>query len=352
MERTQPSIETRTLPPLVRSRVAVARRGLHSVRWFQGLCLGLAAALVALAAGLHGSDGVLSPSLFVAAGVNGVLVLLLWGLTHRASAAQVAREVDRALGENGALFTAWEIEGQPQPSPIAQRLAQEVAGGAPPGRMLRSILPMTLPLLAVPFAACALLFSAMEGARRDASQEDIEGVVAKLREGIGAVVADAPGSGDGAAQSLSALERQELQQLMRQVGDLGKDLQAGEAAPEEIEDIQEKVAELGERLASESSEQLRNGLERTQAALDSARMSLEGGNSSGANSPSNQDSGGGKGSSAGTGLAKSGEVGRMGAQNPPSPRASQALQPGVLGSPSWPAAYDGIVRRWVESARQ
>lgn len=345
------ALEPGPLPPLVRSRVAVVRRGLLSVRWFQGVCLGVAAFLLALAIGVQEQRGELGLGLCFVAGVNGLLVSLWWGLLHRRSTAQVARDVDRAMNLNGSLFTAWEAEGQSNPTSIARRLGQKVAGRVTPRKMMRAILPASLPMLAIPFAALGVLLVAREESRIDPIQADLDGLVEEMQRGIGAVTADGEGAPADSAETLTALERQELQQLMRATRELGEELKEGTATDEEAREIAERLAELGDSLAQRGSEELREGLDRTQAALDAARMSMEGGGARGQEAPESGDSSAATASSPGSGLASSGRDGRMGGPNSLPTRATAPGQPGVLGSPSWPRAYDGIVRRWLEATR-
>ncbi len=289
--------------------------------------------------------------LFFVAGINGLCVLLWWGILHRRSPLEVARDVDRAMQLKGALFTAWEVEGAAFPSSIARRLGQTVASSTTPRQMLRSVLPASLPLLAAPFAACALLLFVLEDSRRDPIQADLKGLVAEMRAGIGAVAADGEAAASDSEHDLSARERQELQQVMRAARELGEELKEGNATEDGLREMAARLAAIEDSLAQSASEQLREGLNRTQAALDAARMSLSGELPGNSETTDSGESGRAGPSSPGSGLASNGADGRMGAPKSHPPRATSPGQPGVLGSPSWPRAYDGIVQRWIETKR-
>lgn len=353
-ERAHPEA---ALPELVRSRVAFARRGLASVYGLQGLCCGLGAAALALAAGVHAGAELGDRGLFLVALVDGLLVAAAFAWEQRRDARQVARRVDRALELEGALVTAWEVEGRAQPGRLGRRLGRQVAATCSGPEMLRAVLPASAPFLALPFVAIALLFGALEEARYEPSALDLEALARDVQAGLASLSGD--GAGEGAA-SLSRAQEQELRELLSEVSDLRRRLPEQGLSSGELADVQERVTELSRELAD--SEGARRQLERTLSSLDAARMALEGReeHSMGGQAAAPDEAGGapesgGAGAEAdgsgGTGLAPGAEDGRMvGQVSPPTPPTSRP-EAGVLGSRAWPRGYEGLVRRWVESRR-
>lgn len=343
------------LPELVRSRVAFARRGLMSVRVLQAGMLATTAATFALAACVFGGAALGAPGPWIVAVANGALVFFTWTLACRRDEAQVARSIDEALGKDGALFTAWEVEGRGEASALARRLGEEVAAAARPRGMLRAILPPTTPLLALPFVGCALLFAALEGAREERSQVDLAELVRQVEAGLGSLSEQEAGM---EGEALSAEERRELGQLLRQAATRGRELDR-EASPEELAELDDELESLqGQLPDGEVGEAMREELDRARAALDAARMSLESEPSEPEDRPAEgtasvEEGNSGDGSAKGgtRSLAQGGAIGRIPRSDSPGGATASRAEAGVLGLPTWPEAYDGLVRRWVEFER-
>lgn len=335
------------LPGLVRSRVAFAHRGLASVHVLQGLCCGLACGALALAAGVHAGRALGDPGLWTVAGVDALLVGAALAWERRRSPAQVARRVDSALEFEGALVTAWEVEGRARPGLFGARLGREVAARASGREMLRAALPSSAPFLALPFVAAALLFAALERARYEPSALDLEALVGDVRSGLASISEGNAAGEEGAA--LSREQEEELRELLRRAGQLQREVPEGELEAEAVEELQERVTELARELGDDA--RARRELERSLGALDAARMALEGREAVAASEGGDPAEEGAGGGSQGSGLAPGGEDGRMSGQvfSPDPP--SELPEAGVLGARAWPRGYEGLVRRWVESRR-
>jgi len=343
------------LPQLVRSRVAFARRGLMSVRLLQAGMLATTAVTLALAACVHGGGRLGAPGPWIVALANGALVFFTWALACRRSESEVARSIDVALDEDGALFTAWEVEGRSSASELARRLGEEVAAATRPRGMLRAILPATTPLLALPFVGCALLFAALEGAREERSQVDLAELVRQVEAGLGSL-SDQQSGMEG--ETLTPEERHDLGQLLRQAASKGRALDEDPSSEELAELDQELESLAGELPEGEVGEAMRAELDRARAALDAARMAMESeaedaqdGPGGGGATGGDGDSGGGSTKGGTPSLARDEAIGRIPRSDSPGGAPPSRAEAGVLGLPTWPEAYDGLVRRWVEFER-
>jgi hypothetical protein len=308
---------------------------------------------MALTAGLQGGSELSDPGLVLVASLHGMGVFALWLVVHRRAPSQVARDVDDALELEGALFTAWEAEGSPRPTRLARQLALNVASGASHRKMMRASLPATLPLLAVPLAALALLVNVLEDSRSSSRGQDLKDLAHELEQGLSSV-AGGGSAADGAGEELSVTELRDLNQLVRKVGSISDKLAEGEAQGEELAQMAEELAEMESLLGPDADESLRNGLRRAQTALDAGRMAQDG-DSGPATAEDEAEGNAGPGRSSGSSLASTAEDGRILGSNSPSggiPPGSTSPAAGVLGIPSWPRAHDEIVRRWVEFTRR
>lgn len=344
------------LPELVRSRVTFARRALHAVELCRAGLLASGVLAVALSLGVLGGASAGDAGLWCVALVDALLVFLTFALGSRRSEAEVARQVDRRLELGGALVTAFEAEGRPRASALAERLARQVAATTSARAMRAAIGPPTLPLLAVPFCGATLLFLVLEGARTEPSRVDLASVVERLEQGIGDLREAEAGLDQ---EAMGAEERHRLGELLRRAASQGREL--GDAPPlEALEALDEDLVELGARLPDgEEGRRMQDQLDRARAALDAARMAM--GSEPPQEGPSEpvppgQEVGEGPQEAGSPGQGRSGlaagdENGMMfgpeaAADTPPRIRDSA-----VLGLRAWPEAYEGLVRRWVEARR-
>jgi hypothetical protein len=281
------------------------------------------------------------------------LAALTWGLEHRRRLAAVAQLVDAGLGEEGALFTAWELEQAGAGGQLGALLGRQVATRRSGREMLQAILPPTVGVLALPFLAAAALFLALEDARFEPREADVLALSGRLGEELSGLSGAEVGEGPQGSEELSRSERTELSQLAREAARLQDEVRRGDVEdPQgELSELQERLSELGERApaGSELSEQL----QRAAATLDTALMALEpaGGSAealateSGAATPRSEVAPG------------AGDGTMVGFQSPPdspegaAPSSGEVPRTGVLSGPTWSEAYDDIVARWVEARR-
>ncbi len=361
----------------MRSRVAFARRGLAGVRLIESVLLGLTGFAVALAAVVQSGGSLETSAAWLVAALCGALSGLTWTCAHRRSPREVARAIDSRLGEGGALFTAWELEARPALGELGALLGREVAGRRTARAMLQAIMPATASVLALPFLAAVLLFLALEGARSDSAQQDLALLSSKLSEqlsGLSGIASESIASesiasentaseniaSESIAQShakdLSQSELAALSQLARDASRSEDAIRRGEVdASEELGRLQERLEQL--EASTPRTAGLREAFDRAAATLDSALMALDQDRAAASDLEGGAD-GTSQGSTPGREVAPGSDDGTMARfqssaepdQGTPSelPRTNPA---GVLGGPSWPAAFDGIVARWVEAQR-
>jgi hypothetical protein len=318
------------------------------VHGLQGLCCGLAVAALALAAGIHGGARPENSGLLLVALLTGALVVGAWAWEHRRPAREVARRIDRALAQDGALFTAWEVEGRERPGRLDRRLGREVAARSSGRDMLRAVLPTSAPFLALPFAAAALLFGVLEEARHVPSAFDLEALTRQVQEGLASL--SAAGDLEG-SPILTHEQEQELRGLLGEMAELRRRLPREGLSRDELDGVGQRLAELAAELAD--SEPARREFDRALSSLDAARMALEGREGGGPRGAAGPAAGeGGAAGSVGRSLASGAGDGRMSAQEPPPAPSTSRPEAGVLGSRAWPRGYESLIRRWVESRRQ
>ncbi len=341
------------LPALVSSRVAFAARGLAGIRLLECALVALAASLLALAAVLRSGGSLEGAAGWQVASLCALLAGLSWGLEHRRRPAEVAQLVDGRLEEEGALFTAWELEQAGAGGQLGALLGRQVAARRSGREMLQAILPPTAGVLALPFLAAAALFLALEEVRFEPREADVLALSGRLGDELSGLRDAEVGEGPQGSEELSRSERTELSQVAREAARLQDEVRRGELEdPEaELHQLQERLSELGERAPAGS--ELSEPLQRAAATLDTALMALE-----------SSDGGAGATEAASAGATPRSEVApgagdgtMVGFQTPPdSPEdaataSSGASRTGVLSGPAWSEAYDEIVARWVEARR-
>ncbi|MFT7670710.1 MAG: hypothetical protein ACI8X5_003421 [Planctomycetota bacterium] len=321
-----------------------------SVHALMCLSSGLAVCLLALALGVQSGREVFDGGVLVVALYDGLLVGLTCVFIFRRTPADVAREIDRGLELEGALFTAWEVEGRESASAIGRRLGSEVAGNASAQEMLRAIVPNVAPFLALPFIACALLFSVLDDVRNGARIEDLRSLTSQVEQGLASISEEGSRAATDGSAALAPEDHKKLRDLMDQAASLSKKLGEGSAEPQEFEELVRDLADL--RAGAGDSEDLHRELDHTLNSLDALAMALDASEAgSGASAGQNVSEGEGISGSSGRGLAPGGEDGRMSRPENPSTAGVQRSEAGVIGRPIWPRAHESIVRRWVESTR-
>ena len=343
------------LPQLVRSRVRYARRGLASVRLLESVAVALAAATGAAAAAVFSGASLSQGGPWWAAALCALLTGATWGIELHLGGRALAARIDRALGQGGALLTAWEVEGGARVGRIGGLLARSVAEKVPARRMLRAVLPVSAPLFALPFAGATLLFLALEDVRSRPIDDDLQLLSARVGDQLADFSQANRGAPPEGAEDLSQQELSELAGLARAAGGLAaREPEGGE----ELEELRERIEALEERLPPES--EIRSRLEKAEDTLDSALMALErarpeedreGEEGSGAA----RETGGevdAFGSRPGSGLAS--DVVDVTMVNLESHTSAEARtsERGVLSGPAWSEAYDAIVARWIASRRE
>jgi hypothetical protein len=265
---------------------------------------------------------------------------------------RVVRQMDEALELEGELVTAWEFEGREEPTDLARLLGRRVASRVPAGNMLRAVMPNMALYLALPFLSLVVLFAALEQVRQAPETRNLANLTRQLEQGLAAITELGSAEAADGAAALTPQDQQELRSLMGEAADLGKRVRKGEATPEELETLGERLSEL--QGALQGAEGLDLELKRAMSTVDTARMALESQGAEEAGRTSSTDpSVDGNSSSGGRGLAPGDGNGRM--ARPEIQPAGQSTasegsreEVGVLGRPSWPAAHENIVRRWVE----
>jgi hypothetical protein len=329
------------------ARVRFARRGLAAARSAECILIGASALCLTLAAAAASGAALGAVDAWGVAIGCGALASGAWWLEHRRAPAQVARAIDRARALEGALITAWEVEARGDA--VGRALGLRVLRRLTARDALRAVLPFTAPLLALPFAAAALLAVALDAGRDARGGAGLAPITGRLESQLAGA-----GAGEAAdAAGVSTAERHELADLARRAEALERARANGdwtaEETLEELRDLGEAVERVRRALPARSA--LRRRLEQARGTLDTALAAL--GEGSGA--PGGEDLRGEAGG-AGTGAAAQGMMG-----GPPNPVEGPAAGPevaaggggaGVVGGRWWPGEHDEIVERWVESRRR
>lgn len=321
-------------------RALVMARGVECVLIGSGTLLGTLAVL----AWEHNPLGSLA-AWSVALGC-GVFAAATWWLEYSPRPAGVARRLDRRLGLDGMLFTAWEVERGREGMGVL--LSERVAARVPRRRALEAILPTSAPLMVLPFLGAGLLAFVLDARVREG--DPIDRLLELTREARGHI-ADARSEEDlspEAEDQLRALDAASDALLMELEGDSSTSkAPAFEQLLREIERLREEVP---------AGEEASRALDHAEELLEAASLALSGGG----------EEPGGEGSGLGTLDEEEGEGERGGARGGTisglDPRAETpstgiaesgwegpegALGPGT----HWPEEHRGVVRRWVEEVR-
>lgn len=300
---------------LVRS----AARSLRAVHALESVLCGAAAALLVLAAGVHA--GAALPELHASgiAGLTGLAAAGSWYAERKRGSARVARELDAALAQQGALATAYEHARSTEP--IARALEARVVASVGPARARRALLPSPWLVAPAPFLAGALLALALE--RRALELRPAE--AARLHAQIASALDEARAE----AVALGSTQASALVELAQRAHALNE---SAAPAPAELARIE---AELSAALARERQPAaLERALEKArnaaQAALEREReASFARASASAALEASASAISDGSASATRTHSESSSSV----------------------DARWWPASYDGIVAAWVEAQR-
>ncbi len=305
------------------------------------LCL---AALVACGAALRGVPpwaAALGCAAFAAA---------TWWAEHRPRPDTVALRIDRRLGFDGALVTAFESESAPRRGELARALSRRVAAALPLRKALRAALPPSLALAAFPLGCLALLALARGraeepgGARSAAAVGGIAlGEIGELAEHL---LAD--------PELLDPAERAEVLELAARAAALARE-PGSDAAQEFLAQAALEVERLARELPLDR-EATRARLERAEAAAEAALAHADR-----PEPPTGAAPGGEPGAGDGGTLAPAGAGGTISALDPgpldpaggagASSVVPSGVEAGLVGGPWWSARDGDLVRRWVEARR-
>lgn len=234
--------------------------------------LGLVTAAAAVAEGLPLRD----PVTWCLAVAAGVAMGLSWFVDLHPRAEVLARRIDRTLRLDGALVTAWEHEARGAESTLATLLARRVRQRVRPSEAVRAALPLSGPILAVPFLGASLL-AWVCGLQTDDGAVHVQPA---LTAAVGAFEdAERVAQEELAAGAMSAADLRELAALTRRArelaaegGRVGDDpARAGELR-RDLEDLAERTEELAQDRAARAD--LARALDQAAACADAAREGL------------------------------------------------------------------------------
>lgn len=340
----------------VAARVRFAGRGLAVARTGECILLGATALCLTLAAAAASGATWGAADAWAVAVACGVLASRTWWLEHRRSPRQVARAIDRVRGLDGALVTAWEVESRGDAVGLA--LALRVTRRIGAREALSAVLPFTAPLLALPFAAAALLALALDEGRGGTSEARLAPITGRLESQLAGA-----GAGEaGEAAGISLAERHELADLARRAQALERARENGDWGEretlEELSSLSAAVERVRRELPARSS--LRSKLEAARGTLDTALAALREGGDASAGVLDGGAGGGGTGSPAAGTMSVEDSVTVPATMEDPGRANERAVSAsaaggggaGVIGGRWWPWEHDAIVERWVESRRR
>jgi hypothetical protein len=360
--------------------VRAAWRFLVALRAVECALVGASAAVLTLAAGIYSGSATDALALRIASTIAAVLAALSWWLEHEPDLDSTERRIDRREQFGGELVTAFEV-GRKHASRAAREhravdadianeieraLGERVASRLTLARCLRAIAPASAVLLAAPLAGAAVLFAAIDHAHyvqscsadaADGATLGVDGALGSLAAGAQSLRTAAASAETEDARALTALA-EDVEHVRASVATRAL---SPAAASSELDGAIDRVRALSER-SDASSKSVRDEpsatteLDRARRALESARAELAR-NASDARSrtdrarvaePSRNDGE----RSAPSIIARPDVV-------PPDPSepterssgASAAEERGASGGRWWPERYDAIVERWVEMQR-
>ena len=276
----------------------------------------------------------------------GALAGATWWLEHSPKPAGVARRLDRKLGLDGMLFTAWEAEQEERA--LGGLLSERVAARVPKRRALDAALPSSAPLLVLPFLGAGMLAFALDVR---VSEEDPTERLRELTRGAQGHLAAAGQEGD-----LSPELAEELEALAASSDALLEGLE-GAPADSSAAAYDELLAEV-DRLREEipAGEEAARALDQAEELFEAAKLALEEedfamGDEEGGGAPGTDEGGqDGRGSALGgtmSGLEEGADPATDGLTQESWEGPEGALGPGT----HWPDEHRAGVRRWVEELR-
>jgi hypothetical protein len=302
---------------LVRS----AARSLRAVHALESVLCGAAAALLVLAAGVHSGAALRDVNASGVASLTGLTAAASWYAERKHGAARVARELDAALGQQGALATAYEHARSNEP--IARALEARVMASVGQARARRALLPSPWLVAPAPFLAGALLALALEGRALELRPTELARLHVQIASALDEARAEAVAL--GSAQASALVELAQRAQALNE---------SAAPAPAELARIE---AELSAALARERQPA---ALERALAkARNAAQAALE-----------REREAASARASAAAALESSASATSAGSTSATAPLAPSASSSSV-DARWWPASYDGIVAAWVEAQR-
>ena len=296
-----------------------------------GVSVGLATLAAAAIGGTPSTDG---QAQLVALAIA-VLAGVAWRAERRTDAWSVAQAMDRFFGLSGAWMTAFECESTDSASPVGRLLAREIAPAVSVKRFAAGAARSFVLLLAAPFASLAvwtLATEAREATAVGSAGEGLAGAALSSTSGGGSVRSEAARL--AATPGLPAPLVEKLHALAADAEAL-RSRERARATPEA-----ERVAHEGElasrlealRREVESSGMTRAGREGTMEGPD-ARLEPPPAASMVQTKPPDT-------------AVSPGSV-----ATPPPAEAAAGPEGGVLSPRWWPARYDPIVERWLQSER-
>ena len=350
------------------------RFALSGARIGESVLIGVAAAMVTLAAIAARGGGVGRIDAWCVALVPGVLCAISWRHEHRKTPLDVARALDRKLRHQGGLLTAYELENRRESSPMARLLVARVLVRL----RLREALHAMFPPLALPVAApilgVSLLALALDLQRRPEQAVELVGLADGMTEVLDAVEANL--LDEGRERRVDSETTRELLSLARKARDVRRRAEFGREDPAQaaraLAEIDTELSEVTPRVAADP--ELRALLDDARNWVDAARMELDRDAPANAASPG-VDSGAagaaapdtaftdaepGGNASAGesevTSVTERLEDGTMitppGSGEASLPMAETPEDSGTVVGRTWPAEYDGVVAGWIESRRR
>lgn len=360
----------------VRAYVRRVWRGQVLRRATESFLIGVAAALVCLAASVASGAREFLTAIWVVAGAVGWFAASSWWLEHSPTEASVARRLDG----DGALVTAYECEvsgGSSRLQPLlSRRVIADLAASGP--RIARAPSALIFAILLAAGAALALALesgptssSRLVDARRATLTERARALAAAAEDDADAPSADAAGEVRELAQTAATLATTRSSE--RQLADLAARADrealdhAGHPRVQEALDATAAAArDLSSALAGNYASESRRGAgERAasaggppQASSDRASGQVPAGARDRAthqpSAAASQDSNAGLGGDSGTDMRDgSADVTMLRPELGPASgaAANAAAERGLSGVRWWPRRFDAIVERWVEHQR-
>ncbi|MCZ6596060.1 MAG: hypothetical protein O7B99_00310 [Planctomycetota bacterium] len=367
--RTSDLRGTEAAPSSVVAVVRHVRFGLTVARWGESALFVATGLCVTLSAAALSGVPLARVDAWIVAALGALACGGAWRLEHRVRADDVARRMDHRLRHQGGLVTAYELECRGENGPLARLLYGRVLHRLRRAEALRALLPpLGLPV-AAPLLGAALLALAIEASRPEPEDQNLHAVATGLTAEL-----DRMWSNAIEAEGPTLDTARDLRELVVSARELERGL--GQEDPvralAEIERIDRELAELAAK--SPLAAELSASLSAARSWADAARMGLsESAKGTGDAEPPGDvpgadvaKAGVAKADVDGTGasarLTPDGGEGTIAGSISQEPSAGAAEGAGADGDhPSeagttsgswWPARYDDVVHRWIESRRR